>query len=110
MLVKTMETLYIEEQKAEINSLMASLESQPVSKGSTEVRYGLGKLKRGNHRLVNESFRKRFTKDLVAIKNNYFFHRSSSALAKLDSEPADSEMHLSKMDVVLSFQLEVCDH
>lgn len=38
---------------------------------------------------------------------NFVFYRSSSALAKLESELADSEMHLTKMDVVLSFQLEV---
>lgn len=44
---------------------------------------------------------------ILGLINSFAVRRSSSALAKLDSELADSEMHLTKMDVVLSFQLEV---
>ncbi|XP_065220918.1 calcium-dependent secretion activator [Planococcus citri] len=86
-ILKEMDMMYIDELKNNINTLMANLESLPVSKGTVDAKYGLPKLKR-----YNPSF---------AVR------RSSSALAKLDSELADSEMHLTKMDVVLSFQLEV---
>ena len=48
--LKEMESLYIEEQKSEINKLMVNLESLPVSKGSTDSKYGLQKLKKYNHR------------------------------------------------------------
>ncbi|KAK7576314.1 hypothetical protein V9T40_012600 [Parthenolecanium corni] len=81
-ILKEMDTMYIDELKNNINTLMANLESLPVSKGSVDAKYSLPKLKRYNP-------------------------RSSSALAKLDSELVDSEMHLTKMDVVLSFQLEI---
>jgi hypothetical protein len=48
--LKEMESLYIEELKSSINLLMANLESQPVSKGSMDSKYGLQKLKKYNHR------------------------------------------------------------
>jgi calcium-dependent secretion activator len=48
--LKEMESLYIEELKASINTLMANLENVPVSKGSdNNSKYGI-KLKRYNHR------------------------------------------------------------
>ncbi|XP_037086657.1 calcium-dependent secretion activator-like [Pollicipes pollicipes] len=47
--LKEMESLYVEEQKSEINKLMVNLESLPVSKGSTDSKYGLQKLKKYNH-------------------------------------------------------------
>ncbi|KAL1493003.1 hypothetical protein ABEB36_011149 [Hypothenemus hampei] len=80
--LKEMESLYIEEQKSDINILMTNLESVPVSKGSADSKYGLQKLKRYNH-------------------------RSQGSLAKLEGDSADSDTTLSKMDVVLTFQLEV---
>ncbi|XKL65805.1 hypothetical protein PGB90_009225 [Kerria lacca] len=81
-ILKEMDVMYIDELKNSINTLMANLESLPVSKSSVDTKYGLPKIKRYNP-------------------------RPSSTLAKLDSELADSEIHLTKMDVVLSFQLEV---
>ncbi|GLH08157.1 uncharacterized protein GBIM_13451 [Gryllus bimaculatus] len=80
--LKEMESLYIEELKSSINLLMANLESLPVSKGSMDSKYGLQKLKRYNH-------------------------RSQGSLAKLEGDSADSDTQLTKMDVVLTFQLEV---
>ncbi|XP_065165324.1 calcium-dependent secretion activator isoform X3 [Atheta coriaria] len=80
--LKEMESLYIEELKSSINLLMANLESLPVSKGSMDSKYGLQKLKRYNH-------------------------RSQGSLAKLDGDSADSDTQLTKLDVVLTFQLEV---
>ncbi|CAH1960786.1 unnamed protein product [Acanthoscelides obtectus] len=80
--LKEMESLYIEELKSSINLLMANLESLPVSKGSMDSKYGLQKLKRYNH-------------------------RSQGSLAKLEGDSADSDTTLTKLDVVLTFQLEV---
>ncbi|KAK9889361.1 hypothetical protein WA026_004636 [Henosepilachna vigintioctopunctata] len=80
--LKEMESLYVEELKSSINLLMANLESLPVSKGSMDSKYGLQKLKRYNH-------------------------RSQGSLAKLEGDSADSDTTLSKLDVVLTFQLEV---
>lgn len=80
--LKEMESLYIEELKSAINLLMTNLESLPVSKGSMDSKYGLQKLKRYNH-------------------------RSQGSLAKLEGDSADSDTTLTKMDVVLTFQLEV---
>ncbi|XP_055703911.1 calcium-dependent secretion activator isoform X11 [Phlebotomus papatasi] len=80
--LKEMESLYIEELKSSINLLMANLESLPVSKGSMDSKYGLQKLKRYNH-------------------------RSQGSLAKLEGDSADGDTQLTKMDVVLTFQLEV---
>ncbi|KAJ8664953.1 hypothetical protein QAD02_006615 [Eretmocerus hayati] len=85
-LLKEMESLYIEELKSSINQLMANLESLPVSKGSIDGKYGLQKLKRYNHR----SDRSR--------------PRNQSSLV---NDSADSEPQLTKMDVALSFPLEV---
>jgi hypothetical protein len=48
--LKEMESLYIEECRSAINVLMANLESLPVSKGSTDSKYGLKNLKKYNHR------------------------------------------------------------
>ncbi|KAK8722383.1 hypothetical protein OTU49_012439 [Cherax quadricarinatus] len=81
--VKEMESLYLEELKTSINLLMANLESLPVSKCSQEGKYGLQKLKKYNH------------------------SRSQSSLSGRDSDSMDNEITLSKMDVVLSFVLEV---
>ncbi|KAL0267754.1 UNVERIFIED_CONTAM: hypothetical protein PYX00_009930 [Menopon gallinae] len=86
--LKEMESLYIEELKSSINLLMANLESLPVSKGSMDSKYGLQKLKKYNHR------------------NNICF-RSQGSLAKLEGDAVDSDTQLTKMDVVLTFQLEV---
>ncbi|CAG0888772.1 unnamed protein product [Darwinula stevensoni] len=79
--LKEMESLYIEECKSSINLLMANLESLPVSKGSTDSKYGLQKFKR-------------------------YWHRSQGSLGKMEGE-GDTDTHLSKLDVVLSFTLEV---
>ncbi|KAK3895006.1 hypothetical protein Pcinc_001256, partial [Petrolisthes cinctipes] len=81
--VKEMESLYLEELKTSINLLMANLESLPVAKGSQEGKYGLQKLRKYNH------------------------SRSQSSLSGRDSDSMDNEVTLSKMDVVLSFSLEV---
>ncbi|XP_015602343.1 calcium-dependent secretion activator isoform X2 [Cephus cinctus] len=88
-LLKEMESLYIEELKSSINLLMANLESLPVSKGSIDSKYGLQKLKRYNHRGERSRC------------------RSQGSLAKLEGDSADPDPQLTKMDVVLTFQLEV---
>ncbi|XP_043508226.1 calcium-dependent secretion activator isoform X3 [Frieseomelitta varia] len=88
-LLKEMESLYIEELKSSINLLMANLESLPVSKGSTDSKYGLQKLKRCNHRRERSRC------------------RGQGSLVKLESDSADSEPQLTKMDVGLTFQLAV---
>lgn len=81
--VKEMESLYLEELKTSINLLMANLESLPVSKCSQEGKYGLKTLRKYNH------------------------SRSQSSLSGRDSDSMDNEVTLTKMDVVLSFVLEV---
>ncbi|PVD24731.1 hypothetical protein C0Q70_15216 [Pomacea canaliculata] len=81
--VKEMESMYQEELRSSINLLKSNLESLPVSKGGTESKYSLQKLKRYNRA------------------------QHTSSLSKLDITDADSEPGLSKMDVVLSFSLEV---
>ncbi|XP_032677486.1 calcium-dependent secretion activator isoform X2 [Odontomachus brunneus] len=88
-LVKEMESLYIEELKSSINLLMSNLESLPVSKGSIDSKYGLQKLKRYNHRGERSRC------------------RGQGSLAKLEGDSADSDPQLTKMDVGLTFQLEV---
>ncbi|XP_070150920.1 calcium-dependent secretion activator isoform X2 [Polyergus mexicanus] len=88
-LLKEMESLYIEELKSSINLLMANLESLPVSKGSIDSKYGLQKLKRYNHRGERSRC------------------RGQGSLAKLEGDSADSDPQLTKMDVGLTFQLEV---
>ncbi|CAK1546764.1 unnamed protein product [Leptosia nina] len=83
--LKEMESLYIEELKSSINLLMANLESLPVSKGGADSKYGLHKIKRYNN-------------------------RSQGSLAnKLTGEGdgGDVDTQLTKMDVVLTFQIEV---
>ncbi|XP_077497158.1 calcium-dependent secretion activator 1 isoform X11 [Amblyomma americanum] len=79
--LKEMESLHIEELRSSINQLMLNLESLPVSKGSAESKYGLQKLKRYNH-------------------------RSQASLSK-EGLTEDTETTLSKLDIVLSFTLEV---
>ncbi|KAG7198307.1 hypothetical protein KM043_005710 [Ampulex compressa] len=88
-LLKEMESLYIEELKSSINLLMTNLESLPVSKGSIDSKYGLQKLKRYNHRGERSRC------------------RGQVSLAKLEGDSADSDPQLTKMDVGLTFQLEV---
>ncbi|XP_034252642.1 calcium-dependent secretion activator isoform X4 [Thrips palmi] len=88
--LKEMESLYIEELKTSINLLMGNLESLPVSKGTMDSKYGLQKLKRYNHSRRRSSVL-----------------RSQGSLAKLEGDSADTDTQLSKLDVVLTFQLEV---
>ncbi|KRF85292.1 calcium-dependent secretion activator isoform X2 [Drosophila virilis] len=85
--LKEMESLYIEELKSSINLLMANLESLPVSKGNMDSKYGLQKLKRYNHRKM--------------------ILRSHGSLSKLEGDSEDGTTQLTKLDVVLTFQLEV---
>lgn len=47
-----MDSMYIDELKNTINTLMANLESLPVSKGTVDAKYGLPKLKRYNPRYL----------------------------------------------------------
>ena len=46
--VKEMESMYMEELRSSINLLKSNLESLPVSKGGTDSKYSLQKLKRYN--------------------------------------------------------------
>ncbi|XP_044316583.1 calcium-dependent secretion activator isoform X2 [Drosophila rhopaloa] len=85
--LKEMESLYVEELKSSINLLMANLESLPVSKGNMDSKYGLQKLKRYNHRKL--------------------ILRSHGSLSKLEGDSEDGSTQLTKLDVVLTFQLEV---
>lgn len=104
--LKEMESLYIEELKSSINLLMANLESLPVSKGSMDSKYGLQKLKRYNHRLHNHNNPYNVKHILMNYVTSF---RSQGSLAKLEGESADSDTQLTKLDVVLTFQLEVID-
>ncbi|XP_061386263.1 calcium-dependent secretion activator [Musca vetustissima] len=90
--LKEMESLYIEELKSSINLLMANLESLPVTKGNMDSKYGLQKLKRYNHSTPS------FLKMIL---------RSHGSLSKLEGDSEEGITQLSKLDVVLSFQLEV---
>ncbi|XP_026839101.1 calcium-dependent secretion activator isoform X3 [Drosophila erecta] len=90
--LKEMESLYVEELKSSINLLMANLESLPVSKGSMDSKYGLQKLKRYNHSTPS------FLKLIL---------RSHGSLSKLEGDSEDGSTQLTKLDVVLTFQLEV---
>lgn len=47
-MVKEMESMYMEELRSSINLLKSNLESLPVSKGGTDSKYSLQKLKRYN--------------------------------------------------------------
>ncbi|KAJ6223843.1 hypothetical protein RDWZM_002388 [Blomia tropicalis] len=80
--LKEMELLYIDEVRSSISQLMVNLESLPVSKGSTDSRYGLQKLKRYNH-------------------------RSQASLAKEGLVEESETTTLTKVDVLLSFNIEV---
>lgn len=82
--LKEMESLYIEELRSSINQLMLNLESLPISKGGADGKYGLYKIKRYNHSRS----------------------RSQSSLSK-EALTEDGETSLSRLDVVLSFTLEV---
>ncbi|KAK3102520.1 hypothetical protein FSP39_011931 [Pinctada imbricata] len=80
--VKEMESMYVDELKSAINLLMANLESLPVSKGSSDS--GISRLQ----------------------KLKKYNRTQHSSLTKMDiSDETDSG--LSKLDVVLSFTLEV---
>lgn len=48
-----MDSLYLDELRSTISQLMLNLESLPVSKGGTDSKYGLQKLKRYNQRYVS---------------------------------------------------------
>ena len=50
--VKEMESMYMEELRSSINLLKSNLESLPVSKGGTDSKYSLQKLKRYNRYLL----------------------------------------------------------
>ncbi|XP_045481302.1 calcium-dependent secretion activator-like isoform X13 [Harmonia axyridis] len=102
--LKEMESLYVDELKSSINLLMANLESLPVSKGSMDSKYGLQKLKRYNHRLNNHNNPYNVKHLLMNYVTSF---RSQGSLAKLEGDSADSDTTLSKLDVVLTFQLEV---
>ncbi|XP_045488069.1 calcium-dependent secretion activator isoform X11 [Pieris rapae] len=80
--LKEMESLYIEELKSSINLLMANLESLPVSKGGADSKYGLHKIKRSQGSLANK-------------------------LTGGEGDGGDVDTQLTKMDVVLTFQIEV---
>ncbi|XP_037295588.1 calcium-dependent secretion activator isoform X4 [Manduca sexta] len=100
--LKEMESLYIEELKSSINLLMANLESLPVSKGGADSKYGLHKIKRYNHRSnAGPDPSPRLSKQLC--------FRSQGSLANKLTGEADGEAdtQLTKMDVVLTFQIEV---
>ncbi|XP_053967813.1 calcium-dependent secretion activator-like isoform X2 [Anastrepha ludens] len=90
--LKEMESLYVEELKSSINLLMANLESLPVSKGNMDSKYGLQKLKRYNHSTPS------FLKMVL---------RSHGSLSKLEGDTDEGITQLTKLDVVLTFQLEV---
>ncbi|CAH1784696.1 unnamed protein product [Owenia fusiformis] len=80
-MIKEMESMHIDELKSSINLLMGNLESLPVSKGSQDSKYSLQKLKR--------------------------YNRPHNANMNKMDVAEDSEPGLSKLDVVLSFTLEV---
>lgn len=79
--VKEMDTMYVEELRASVALLMANLESVPVTKGTTDSKYSLNKFKRYNK-------------------------TSTPGVTKVDVSE-DSEPALSKMDLVLTFAMEV---
>lgn len=123
--LKEMESLYIEELRSSINQLMVNLESLPVSKGNfSDSKYGLQKFRRYNHS----------RQSLLSASANFFpensLHKASSYLqspiwiiiyealmiaftsisqSSLSKEglSEDGETMLSKLDIVLSFTLEV---
>ncbi|XP_035825527.1 calcium-dependent secretion activator 1 isoform X6 [Aplysia californica] len=92
--VKEMESMYLEELKSSINKLKSNLESLPVSKGGADSKYSLQKLKRYNRPAAQTS------------PTRGSFRTQHSSLSKLDINE-DNDPGLSKMDVVLTFTLEV---
>ncbi|XP_077497151.1 calcium-dependent secretion activator 1 isoform X4 [Amblyomma americanum] len=113
--LKEMESLHIEELRSSINQLMLNLESLPVSKGSAESKYGLQKLKRYNHSTTQaEVMRDCLAKYLQAplwmlIYDAVLLACAATSQASLSKEglTEDTETTLSKLDIVLSFTLEV---
>lgn len=116
--LKEMESLHVEELRSSINQLMLNLESLPVSKGSAESKYGLQKLKRYNHSRQSatqvEVMRDCLTKYLQAplwmvVYDAVLLACSATSQASLSKEglAEDTETTLSKLDIVLSFTLEV---
>uniref|UniRef100_A0A131YM11 Ca2+ dependent activator protein for secretion 2 isoform A n=1 Tax=Rhipicephalus appendiculatus TaxID=34631 RepID=A0A131YM11_RHIAP len=116
--LKEMESLHIEELRSSINQLMLNLESLPVSKGSAESKYGLQKLKRYNHSRQSatqvEVMRDCLTKYLQAplwmvVYDAVLLACAATSQASLSKEglAEDTETTLSKLDIVLSFTLEV---
>ncbi|KAG5668905.1 hypothetical protein PVAND_016818 [Polypedilum vanderplanki] len=97
--LKEMESLYIEELKSSINLLMANLESLPVSKG--DPKYGIKK-KIGKY---NHSSGKKSMKSSSSFRKMIL--RSQGSLAKQEGDADGSDTQLTKMDVVLTFQLEI---
>ncbi|XP_076313515.1 calcium-dependent secretion activator 1 isoform X3 [Tachypleus tridentatus] len=119
--LKEMESLYIEELRSSINQLMVNLESLPVSKGSAEGKYGLQKLKRYNHSFSTSTLKlwsrcsfRSISLYLQAplwnvIYDSLLFAFNFMNQASLSKEglTEDAEAMLSKLDIVLSFTLEV---
>ncbi|XP_065284754.1 calcium-dependent secretion activator isoform X2 [Dermacentor albipictus] len=114
--LKEMESLHVEELRSSINQLMLNLESLPVSKGSAESKYGLQKLKRYNHSTnqVEVMLRDCLTKYLQAplwmvVYDAVLLACAATSQASLSKEglTEDTETTLSKLDIVLSFTLEV---
>ncbi|XP_029833225.1 calcium-dependent secretion activator isoform X5 [Ixodes scapularis] len=116
--LKEMESLHVEELRSSINQLMVNLESLPVSKGSAESKYGLQKLKRYNHSRQSTSqagqLRNGLTKYLqaplwIVVYDAVLLACAATSQASLSKEglSEDTETTLSKLDIVLSFTLEV---
>lgn len=68
-----------------------------------DSKYGLQKLKRYNHRLHNHN-KPYAVKQLVNCVTSF---RSQGSLVRIEGDSADSDTQLTKLDVVLTFQLEV---
>ncbi|EEC12863.1 Ca2+-dependent activator protein for secretion 2 isoform A, putative [Ixodes scapularis] len=113
--LKEMESLHVEELRSSINQLMVNLESLPVSKGSAESKYGLQKLKRYNHSTSQAGqLRNGLTKYLqaplwIVVYDAVLLACAATSQASLSKEglSEDTETTLSKLDIVLSFTLEV---
>uniref|UniRef100_A0A6B0VIB6 Putative ca2+-dependent activator protein n=1 Tax=Ixodes ricinus TaxID=34613 RepID=A0A6B0VIB6_IXORI len=124
--LKEMESLHVEELRSSINQLMVNLESLPVSKGSAESKYGLQKLKRYNHSRQSRrrssvlstsqagQLRNGLTKYLqaplwIVVYDAVLLACAATSQASLSKEglSEDTETTLSKLDIVLSFTLEV---